>query len=115
MICKLGMKRFAASAMFVLQSVFCLKDEFMLCGPSSVQGRELLDEIMIGGNFGKFDTRYGERRKGRLSRGFNTIERNMRFFYSYPSEILWSPAWKIWHWCWRLKKGYFRDNRNKSK
>lgn len=107
-VCKLGMKKFAAAVMYVLQVILGLKEDFMLCGASLKQGKELLEEIMIGGNFGKFDTRFGERRKGRLSRGFNTIERNMRFFCSYPSEILWSPVWKIWHWCWRWKMGYLK-------
>lgn len=106
MVCKLGMQKFAAAVMYVLRVSFDLKEELMLCKESSERGRELLDEIMIGGNFGKFDTRYGVRRKGRLNRGFNTIERNKRFFCSYPSEILWAPVWKMWHWCWRKKHGY---------
>lgn len=108
MVCKLGMQKFAAAVMYVLRVSFDLKEELMLCKESSERGRELLDEIMIGGNFGKFDTRYGVRRKGRLNRGFNTIERNKRFFCSYPSEILWAPAWKMWHWCWRMKNGYLK-------
>ena len=24
----------------------------------------------------------------------------------YPSEVLWSPVWKVWHRCWRKRKGY---------
>ena len=107
-VCKLGMKKFAGAVMYVMQKAFGLKKELLLCEPSSQQGCELLEEIMIGGNFGKFDIRYGERRKGRWSRGFNTIERNMRFFCSYPSEILWAPVWKVWHWCWRWKNGYLK-------
>lgn len=108
MVCKLGMRKFAAAVMYVMHEAFAMKNDVLLCDVASREGQEFLEEIMIGGNFGKFDTRYGERRKGRLSRGFNTIARNMRFFCSYPSEILWAPVWKVWHWCWRWKNGYLK-------
>lgn len=24
----------------------------------------------------------------------------------YPSEVLWTPFWKLWHYCWRKMNGY---------
>ena len=98
--------RFAGVLMFVLKKVFGLGEQYMICNPNEKDGRFLLDEIMQGGNFGKYDERNGERKKNRIARGFATMKRNMRYISSYSSEILWAPIWKMWHWCWRKKHGY---------
>lgn len=102
----LGLLRFAGALMFVLKKVFGLGEQYMICNPNEKDGRFLLDEIMQGGNFGKYDERNGKRKKNRIARGFATMKRNMRYISSYSSEILWAPIWKMWHWCWRKKHGY---------
>ena len=99
------MKRFVGAVMFVLQEVFKLDDEFLMCKPRQKEGRYLLDEIMRAGNYGQFDER-NHRKHGRFANGVENVKRNLRFVCRYPQEVCWMPAWKIWHWCWRKKKGY---------
>lgn len=104
---KLNLKRFTGAIMFVLKETFGLEDEYLLCHTDIKEGKFLLDEIMRGGNFGQHDDRnewYDVDQ--RLKRGFSNAKRNLRFLKHYPSEVLWIPFWKLWHWCWRKQKGY---------
>lgn len=103
----LKMKDFCGGIMWILKEKFGLSDMFLLCPCNSQHGEFLLSEIMIAGNFGQYDARakWIEVEK-RFARGFVQFKRNWRFVRYYPSEVLWSPFWKLWHWCWRKWKGY---------
>lgn len=100
----LKMERFAKAVMWVLHHVFGLKEEYMLAAPDAKDGRFLLDEIMQAGNFGQHDERMQyEQGESALHWGLRKVKRNLRFVHSYPSEVLWSPFFKLWHWIWRKK------------
>ena len=99
------MERFAGAVMFVLQEVFKLDEDYLMSKPLRNEGRFLLKEIMRAGNFGHFDDR-NNHHKSRWANGIEDVKRNLRFVCRYPQEVCWMPAWKIWHWCWRKKKGY---------
>ena len=106
-ICSFGMKNFAGGIMYILQNKFGMDSEYALCDVNKRHGEYLLNEIMIGGNFGQYDSRYNLAGKDKkFKRGINMLERNMHYVSLYPSEVLWSPFWKMWHWCWRKQKGY---------
>ena len=100
------MKHFVSAVMYVMQEVFMLDEEFLISQPLVKEGYFLLNEIMIAGNFGHYDIRRSHRNRGRWVNGIENIRRNMRFVSRYPQEVCWMPAWKIWHWCWRKRKGY---------
>ena len=103
----LGMRAFAGGVMWVLKECFALNDKYLLCEVNVRHGRFLLSEILIAGNFGHYDIRFNHQSKEkRLSNGFIQLKRNLHFLCFYPSEVLWSPFWKIWHYCWRKWKGY---------
>lgn len=102
-----GIDKFVGTVMHVLRRVFNLDDSLLLCKPNVEEGEFLLSEIMRGGNFGHFDDRnIYVSDENRLLRGLNNTKRNMRFLMRYPSEVLWMPVWKTWHWGWRKWKGY---------
>lgn len=102
---RLRMERFCAAVMWVMQEVFALPREYMLCDPQPRYGRTLLAEIILSGNFGKYDPRIDWSKYGSdLGQFVSKISRQSRFLTSYPSEILWSPAFKIWHYAWRFRK-----------
>ena len=106
-VCCFGMKAFAGGIMYILQEKFGMDKEFSLCDINEKHGKFLLNEILIGGNFGHYDTRYSIAAKNKkFKRGVTMLKRNLHFVRLYPSEVLWSPVWKLWHWCWRKQKGY---------
>lgn len=106
-LCSLGMKKFVGGVMWILRECFGMKEEYLLCQVNERHGRFLLSEIMMAGNFGQYDERTVRVNVDKkFKRGFVQLGRNLRFVTYYPSEVLWSPFWKLWHWCWRKRKGY---------
>ncbi len=101
-----GMAKFAGAVMYVLRVVFSMPVEWMICGANEKAGRELLEEMMQSGNFGKYDRRSAEQKNaGVLSHGVWKLRRNMRFASAYPEEVLCEPVFRLWHWCWRVLHG----------
>lgn len=100
----LRMQRFAGAVMWVLRQVFDLDDRYMLIAPDEREGRFLLEEIMQAGNFGQYDQRLQHQQgESALHWGLRKVKRNFRFVRSYPSEVLWSPLFKLWHYFWRKR------------
>ncbi|MBR3859891.1 MAG: nucleotidyltransferase family protein [Bacteroidaceae bacterium] len=98
----LKMQRFTAAVMWVLQEVYGMDERYLLTAPDEREGRFLLGEIMLAGNFGQYDERMQhERDESALHWGVRKVKRNFRFVRSYPSEVLWSPLFKLWHYFWR--------------
>lgn len=105
--CSFGMKKFVGAVMYVLQIVFDIDEKLLLCKTNEKEGSFLLDEILRGGNFGKYDDRSEViTANDKLQLGLFNMKRNLRYLKRYPSEVLWMPVWKVWHWGWRKWKGY---------
>lgn len=105
----LGMKRFAGALMYVLCEVCGMSAEYMLCEPSEKDGKFLMNEIMLSGNFGHYDPRMGNVATGsylksRMSQASRRFKRNMRFFTSYPGEVIWEPIVRVEHFIWKKLK-----------
>ena len=105
---RLGLRDFAGAVMYVMREVFAMPEEWMLYKPNEKKGKKLLEEIMIGGNFGKFDERYNwaETSNGSMdyrgaSYAFARLRHNFQFLSDYPSEVLWEPLFRVYHWFWR--------------
>ena len=97
-----GMSKFTAAVMYVLQEVFAMPTHYYICKPNEKEGRKLLAEIMQGGNFGQYDTRDAElKRGGMVKHGVWKLKRVMRLVSSYPEEALWEPVFRVYHFGWR--------------
>ena len=113
---RLGLYRFAGAMMWVQKELLGLPEEYMICKPVEKDGRFLLDEILMAGNFGQSDPRMTalQYEKGRTSfqvrRAWRRIKRNSRFLRSYPSEVIWEPIARYSHFCWRKFKLYGRNS-----
>lgn len=106
-LCDLSLKKFTAAIMFIEKDVLGIEDDYLLCPPDKKEGKFLLDEIMRGGNFGQHDsTNEWYDKDSRFKRGLFHLKRNWRYLKHYPSEVMWIPAWSLWHWSWRKWKGY---------
>lgn len=102
MIDSLGLRKFTAAVMFVLQKVFLLDDECLLVEPSAEEGEFLLEEVMKAGNLGQYDEdNHHIKNEGELHIFFRKMLRLRRFIVKYPEEVLWSPVFKIWQFFWR--------------
>ena len=99
LIKRIGMKRFAAAVMWVLGHVFGLEKEYMLCAPDAKEGQFILDEIMHTGNFGQGDRRY--KGYGKMRR---MAKHGMHLLMHYPSEVLWTPVWLVYHKVWKYRR-----------
>lgn len=108
-----GMRCFASALMFVLQDMFDMSNDELLCAASEKHGTFLLDEMMAAGNFGHYDERMKtlEVRKGKLSyqlqKAQRRFKRNLRFLTSYPEEVICEPFARVYHFAWR-KFGLYR-------
>ena len=102
---RLGMMKFAAAVMYAMQQMFSIDEKFLLVAPNKAEGEFLIREIMIAGNFGKYDHRYKALSKENDFKHFtNSLRRMSRLIRHYPSEFLWSPYFKVWHYFWRKSK-----------
>ena len=100
-----GMERFVGAVMWIMQEVFGLERERMLCEPDEKEGRYILDEVMAGGNFGHHDERIRKVGKGKWQSVFANLQHAIHVLRRYPQEALWMPVWMVYHFVWkRLKK-----------
>lgn len=102
MFAKTGMTGFVGATMWVLQKVFGLKEEYLLCATDEKRGKQLLNEILIAGNFGKYDNRINKNRQnGLLLRAWNSFKRKIKFIIFYPQEILFDIPMRTYMYIWR--------------
>lgn len=100
----LGLTKFAGALTYVMQQMFGLDQEHTTVKPNAKMGKFLLREIMIAGNFGKYDSRYDlGAHEYTFKRATETIRRNLTLLTRYTNETLWSPYFKIWHYFWRKR------------
>lgn len=102
---RLGMERFAGAMMWVLQRVFGLHDELLICEPDSIEGKFLLSEIMQTGNMGHSDNRFKWGQKTSKGRFLESQKRNLHLMTHYPHEVCWSPFFNIVLFVWRKYRG----------
>ncbi len=97
-----GMEKFAQGLMWLMQEVLNMPNEWMPWKPDEKEGRYILEQVMIGGNFGHHDKRL-KRKKGKVGAVIKIITHNIHLFRHYPSDTLWAPMWIVWHKIWKSK------------
>ena len=103
-LCSVGLRKFVGAVMYVMQQVFLLEEDLMLCRPNSILGSRLLDSIMVGGNFGKaLGLKHG---RNKLEKGLLQLKHNLKLMLPYANEAMWIPFFQVWHYGWRKRHGY---------
>lgn len=101
-----GLTKIAQDFMWILVNVFGAVQSSLPWDANERDGKFLLQEIMIGGNSGKADNRYGKA-NNRLAILQKVFKRNLHLVCHYGSDALFAPLYYIWHFCWkRLVKKY---------
>lgn len=102
-----GLNRIAGAVMFVLRKVFLMEEEYMIVPINERYGRQLLGEIMIAGNFGHYDPRLKDIGQAshdtsyQIRHAIRRFTRNTRFLMVYPSEVIFEPFARVFHFWWR--------------
>ena len=101
---RFGLYKMAGAVMYVESELLGLDKEFLIAPVNRQAGELLYREIMLSGNFGKFD----ERRiqvSGKIGKNLNRTRRDLRLLRTFPSECLWEPFFRGYHFVWRLLYG----------
>ena len=91
----LGLWKFAGAMMYVLHQVMGLAEDKMIAPMDAKRGQMLLDDILNGGNFGRYDKHQV------LGHNLLRLYRDARLLRFYPIEALSEPSFRVWHWWWR--------------
>ena len=94
----LGLWKFAGAVMYVMQEVFHLDKAYMIAPVDEKRGKTLMEEILKGGNFGRYSGLTNHSAGGKYVA--KTL-RNLRLVREYPAEALCEPVFRTWHFLWR--------------
>ena len=105
---KFHLLKFAKAMMYIMRDILGLDEKYLYVEPNEKEGKFLLEEINIGGNFGKYETRLNKlnQANGHVKR-FLIIEKfKMRLLKHYPSEAIWLPYGDLKNFFLRKKKDH---------
>ena len=83
-----GLKKFTGAVMYVMQTVFGMPDEYLICKADARHGSFVLNMVTLAGEY----TRHIERTRtlshlGRLGHYLYWLKRNRPFITQYPAEL----------------------------
>lgn len=99
---RFGLYNVTAAVMFLLRQLFAMPVERMLVPANRRRGMFLMKEVFGGGNFGRYNPQSRKARSG-WAKNMLRLKRDMRLMLWFPSECLWEPLFRLWHFFWRLK------------
>lgn len=102
----LGLWKFAGAVMWMMKECLGLDERCLVAPPNQRLGQMLLDEVLMTGNFGQYDVRYGNLKgKSRLVRIGGLFKKNFKFLIYYPDDVICGilfraigqPLWRLWY------------------
>lgn len=101
---ELRLTTFCGAVMYVLSEYLGMESRYLLMEPNPEAGRHLIQEIMEGGNFGKYDIRDKNPYTPGTLRSFmhNNKKLSRRFTSEYSSEIRWISFRKLINKIWSV-------------
>lgn len=89
--------KFAGGVTYILHTILGLNDEKCIVPENVIEGKYILSQILIGGNFGKYDNRYLEykNKKRHWSRFVSLMKMLCSRWRHDPYEISWQPLFYI--------------------
>lgn len=101
---RMGLLNFAGAVMYAMKEFFGLEEPFWLTIPREKVGKMLVEEILLTGNFGHQDSRFGDlKQNSRVARLSSLLKKNLHFLWYFPDEVVFSflfrvgqPIWRLW-------------------
>ena len=100
----LGLTKIAGAMMWLLSEVLGLEEEYLIVPKNECLGKVLLAEILKGGNFGQYDID-NIKVNSQLGKNWQRIRRDFRMMRYFPSECIWEPVFRVYHFFWRKMYG----------
>lgn len=97
----LGLMRFVGATQYVLQKVFGLSANELMCDVNEDLGKELLEEILQGGNFGQYDHENQANGKSFVKRMKGHLRRRIRLARFDIAGVFFAPIGKIHTLLWK--------------
>lgn len=91
--------------MWIMQKVFGLDEEYLICKPDEAEGKFIMKQVMQGGNFGHYDERKVRFSNYRLQSLAWSVQNNWHLVTHYPDKVFWAPVWLAWHYVWKRTVG----------
>lgn len=98
----LGMGKIAKAMMWMMHEKLGLEDKYLIAPMDEKHGKALLAEIMRGGNFGFYDNE-NQNANSRIRKNIQRVRRDLRIMKYFPSECLWEPVFRVYHFFWRMR------------
>lgn len=95
-----GLYDITAAVMFVLRQLFAMPKRLLLVDPDERRGTFLMNEILYGGNFGHYNPQSAQAHTP-WKKNMQRLKRDWRLLTIFPSECLWEPIFRWWHFFWR--------------
>lgn len=99
-----GLYKVATAVMWVLSEVLGLEERYLIAPKDEHLGNFLLSEILHGGNFGKHNEE-NIKANNRIKKNWLRIKRDFRLMRYFPSECIWEPIFRLYHFFWRMING----------
>lgn len=99
----LRLMRFVSATQYVMKEVFGMPQEELLCNPDKKRGEELLNEIMLGGNFGHHSKENRIKGETFAQRMMRHMKRRVRLIRFNPLGLLFAPWAKVRVLLWKRK------------
>ena len=97
-----GLEKIGGAMMWVLNEVLGLEEENLIVTKDEKLGKVLLEEILRGGNFGQFDEA-NIKADNQMKKNWQRLRRDIRMVRYFPSECLWEPVFRVYHFFWRMR------------
>ncbi len=98
----LGLEKIGGAMMWLQHEILGLDKKYLIVPMNEKLGKVLLNEILTGGNFGMYDED-NIKADNQLKKNWQRIRRDIRMMRYFPSECLWEPVFRLYHFFWRLR------------
>ena len=99
----LGLLHIDSALMWILIEKFGMNKDWAIVVPDERRGRFVLKEILLSGNFGKYDERNAKFGHSAIGKNIQRLSRDARLVHYFSSEALGEPIFRIYHAWWRCR------------